>query len=72
MKNVLMNISSDYDLELKNSHKTSWEAYLSISQELRKYSIEEYMHYYKISKSINRIKRKISNLDQFHDFLMNQ
>lgn len=60
MKNILDNISVNYDNELKYSEKLHFEAIIAISENLRKLNNDIYFKYHLISKSINRVKRQIS------------
>jgi len=55
-------ISQDYDNEVEYSKRSSYEAYLALSKQAREELNKEYFVYYLITKSIKRVKRKISNL----------
>lgn len=62
MDNIFDVISEDYDSELKESQKISFEAYLAIAKKERHLASELFFSFYKISSSIKKVRTKIANL----------
>lgn len=62
MVNIFDVISEDYDSELKESQKISFEAYLAIAKKERLLASELFFSFYKISSSIKKVRTKIANL----------
>lgn len=62
MFEILEKISQEYDNEEKINARIKFEALCSISNDLCKKCSQNYFVFYLISKSIKRVKRKISTL----------